>query len=100
MPNRIMPRVNRLFEVAHYVLDNAGLPGDAAIRVRGQEERIGPTSTLSGALLLNLLMMEIVAHMQTIGAELPILRSANIPGGREFNAELSSRYQGRLSRPV
>lgn len=43
----------RLFEIADVVLDNGGVPGDAALEVEGLPVRIGPTSTVVGAALVN-----------------------------------------------
>jgi len=93
------PGGKRLFEVADYVLDNFGVSGDAAITIPGSDEKIGPTSTFSGALILNLLSMEIVEALLRTGGSVPILRSANLPGAREHNVEISNRYRHRLSRP-
>ncbi len=90
----------RLFEVADHVLDNGGEIGDAAIPIPGHPDKAGPTSTLSGALLLNLLLMEIIEYLTLNNLPVPILRSANMPGAREYNAEISAQYKHRLSRPI
>ena len=94
------PSGKRLYEIADHVLDNCGVSGDAALAIPGRPEKVGPTSTFSGALLLNLLAMEIIEFMIRKGDPVPILRSANLPGAREYNAEISARYRHRLSRPL
>lgn len=90
----------RLHEVAEYVLDNGSVSGDAAMSVEGSPVKTGPTSTMTGALLLNLLNLGIVSALQTYGKPLPLLQSANTPGGKERNEELGRAYQSRLSRAV
>ncbi len=90
----------RLFQIADYTLDNAGIPGDAILLIPGLPDRVGPPSTLTGSLVLNLLLMEIVQYMRNQQLEIPIYRSANLAGARAYNAELSARYKHRLSRPL
>src|SRR4051812_26071360 len=51
----VHPGGKKLHEVADHVLDNFGLPGDAITPVT-EGVMAGPTSTLIGATLLNLLM--------------------------------------------
>jgi uncharacterized phosphosugar-binding protein len=88
-----------LAAIADHVLDNGGVSGDALVEVAGGV-RAGPTSTLAGALLLNLLFLEIIAWLQAGGHPLPVLRSQNLPGAIEHNRALARRYAGRLSRPL
>jgi uncharacterized phosphosugar-binding protein len=90
----------RLFEIADYVLDNCGVMGDAIVPVPGTDLKVGPTSTLSGALLMNLLMLETLQYLNDNGESLPVLRSQNMEGGMEANLELAKKYHGRLSRPL
>ncbi len=90
----------RLYEIADYVLDNGGVMGDARIPVPGTELTVGPTSTFSGALLMNLLVLETVQYLNDNKLPLPILRSQNLEGGMEFNLEMAEKYRGRLSRPL
>lgn len=90
----------RLFECGEWALDNCGVPGDAAIPLKGMDLKTGSVSTFPGAMLLDLLVLEAMQTMQDMGAEIPILQSANTPGGRERNDLLSRKYQGRICRPV
>lgn len=90
----------RLFEMADFVLDNHGVSGDAILPVAGQETRVGPTSTLSGAILLNLLNLEIIEGLVARGVELPVLKSQNLPGGAEHNEKLARKYRNRIRRPI
>ncbi len=90
----------RLYEISNFVLDNCGVVGDAAIEIPGQPDKIGPTSTMTGALLLNLLAMEAMQYLVENNIPLPIYRSANLPGARDFNEKISIKYKNRLSRPL
>lgn len=90
----------RLFECGEWALDNCGIPGDAAIELKGTDLKTGAVSTFPGAILMNLLVLEAMQTMQDMNAEIPILQSANTPGGRERNDILSKKYQGRICRPV
>jgi len=95
----VHPGGKKLHEIADYVLDNGGVPGDAITPV-AEGVMAGPTSTLIGATLLNLLMLDIIEWLKTHGHPLPILRSQNVPGAIEYNRELGRKYKGRLSRQL
>lgn len=95
----VHPGGKKLHEVADYVLDNFGLPGDAITPVT-EGVMAGPTSTLIGATLLNLLMLEVIDWLKAGGHPLPILRSQNMPNAIEYNRELGKKYKGRLSRQL
>jgi uncharacterized phosphosugar-binding protein len=95
----VHPGGKKLHEIADYVLDNCGLPGDAITPV-ADGVMAGPTSTFIGATLLNLLSLEVVEWLRNGGHPLPILRSQNVPGAIEYNRELGKKYRGRLSRQL
>jgi uncharacterized phosphosugar-binding protein len=86
----------RLFELADVVLDNASLPGDAAVEVPGVGFPSGPTSTIIGAALLNAAIIEAIEVLIERGVEPPLFRSNNADGGREHNAALRARFAGRM----
>lgn len=87
----------RLFEVADVVLDLPGIPGDAAIRLDGLEQRVGPTSTPVGTAILQGLMVEVSGRLLERGIEPPVLVSANLDGSDARNKGLLDRYRDRLS---
>jgi uncharacterized phosphosugar-binding protein len=95
----VHPGGKKLHEVVDYVLDNGGTPGDSIVDL-GDGTKAGPTSTLVGAMLLNLLSLEITDWLGAHGHTPPILRSQNLPGAIEYNRELGKRYKGRLSRQL
>jgi len=104
----VHPGGKKLHEIADYVLDNGGVPGDAIVDVYPDQAgspavgsaKAGPTSTLIGVTLLNLLALELIDWLKAGGHPLPILRSQNLPGAIEYNRELAKKYRGRLSRQV
>lgn len=95
----VHPGGKNLHAIADHVLDNHGAPGDAIIDVT-PEQQAGPTSTLIGATLLNLLALEAMTWLRDHGHELPVVRSQNLPGGMEANIALSKRYRTRLSKLI
>ena len=95
----VSPGGRNLHALADYVLDNCGLHGDAIVEVAGGV-RAGPTSTLVGTLLLNLLFLEVVEWLTVNGHSPPVLRSQSLPGAVEHNRALAEKYAGRLSRPL
>lgn len=94
------PSGKKLYEIADYVLDNGGMPGDAAIDAPGFQYKVGPTSTMSGALLLNLLSMEIIEQLIAQGVTPPTYVSQNADGGAEHNEALADKYRHRIRRPI
>jgi uncharacterized phosphosugar-binding protein len=71
------PSGKRLFEVADIVIDNCGVPGDAVVDVPGVAERVGPTSTMAGALIVQAIVCEAVSRMVELDHVPRVLRSAN-----------------------
>lgn len=90
----------KLHEIADFVLDNCGSMGDAIVELPEKGKFAGPTSTLAGALLINLLQMEILERLHQLGQDAPLLRSQNTEGAMEANRDLARSYHGRLSKPL
>ena len=65
----------------------------------GKAQSAGPTSTMAGALLINLLQMEVLETLLS-QAETPLLHSQNTEGAMETNIELARSYKSRLSKPL
>ena len=59
---------------------------------------VGAVSSITSALLGQLVMVEVVRQLQDAGEVPPIYLSANVPGGDEHNHTLESRYAGRIRR--
>lgn len=87
----------RLFELADVVIDNCVPPGDALLTLPGLASRIGPSSTVAGAAIINSIMIEAVAETLRRGARVPVLPSANLDGVTEDTLkDLLSLYRGRV----
>ncbi|HEX7296206.1 MAG TPA: sugar isomerase domain-containing protein, partial [Pyrinomonadaceae bacterium] len=87
----------RLFELADVTIDNCVPPGDALMSIDGLESRIGPSSTVAGAAIVNSIVIEAVLETQRRGCEVPVLPSANLDGVTEERLkELLNRYRGRI----
>ncbi len=90
------PSGKRLFEVCDIVIDNCGVTGDAAVKLDGLEERIGPTSTTVGTAILNAIVIEAVEQMIADGIVPPVFMSANIDGGDAHNARIFEEYKDNI----
>jgi uncharacterized phosphosugar-binding protein len=90
------PNKKHLFEYADLTIDDANPYGDADYYVEGFEVPIAPTSTIVDAYIAHRMVIEAVAEMKKRGLEPPVFRSANLPGGDEFNAKLLERYKPRV----
>jgi uncharacterized phosphosugar-binding protein len=78
----------RLHELAEVVIDNGGVIGDAAVEIRGFDRKVGPTSTVMGAAILNAVVAEVVQMLVDRGAPPEVYASSNVEGGDEANAGL------------
>ena len=83
----------RLYEVADDVLDNGGEPGDSLIPIEGAAHRVGPSSTIVGALIWNALITEVVFQLQARSIDAPVYVSSNLPGAAERNAALLGKWR-------
>ncbi|HEY4300985.1 MAG TPA: sugar isomerase domain-containing protein [Candidatus Didemnitutus sp.] len=95
----VHPDGRKLHEIADHTLDNGCPAGDAVVEV-APGVKAGPLSTVVGALLLNLLSLEVTDWLVAHGHVPPLLRSQNLPGAIEHNRELGRKYHGRLSRQL
>jgi uncharacterized phosphosugar-binding protein len=91
----------RLFELADVVIDNRGAFGDAELPLppdaEGHERgSVLATSTVTSTLIAQMLVTEVCGLLLEAGQEVPILISANIPGGDAHNERLRERYGDRV----
>lgn len=89
------PSGMKLFELADVVIDNRGELGDATLELPGGGSILA-TSSLTGALIAQMLVTEVCGQLLAAGEEVPVLISANVPGGDEHNDDLRAHYAGRL----
>lgn len=91
------PSGQRLADLADVVLDNGAPYGDALLPLAGGGA-VCAVSSVTAALLAQLLTAEVVRRFHVVGEVPPIYLSANVPGGDEHNTALESRYAGRIRR--
>lgn len=90
------PSGKKLFEVCDIVIDNCGVPGDAAVKVEGLAEPMGPTSTAVGASLIHAIVIEAVERLLADGITPPVFMSANLDGGDAHNRKLFEEYKNNI----
>ncbi|MDE1549305.1 SIS domain-containing protein [Jeotgalibaca caeni] len=91
------PSGKNLYAYCDVVIDNHGDIGDAVCSIEGLEQKVGPSSTVVGATVLNTIVVETVKKLVENGMEKPpIFYSANLDGGDELNRALYERYQDSI----
>jgi uncharacterized phosphosugar-binding protein len=83
-----------LYEIADVFLDNGAPKGDATMDVNGK--KMGPISTITGAFILNSLIIGTAEKLEKEGIKLPIFLSANVENGDEINAKILENYKKRV----
>lgn len=91
------PSGRKLLELADVVLDNGAPYGDSILELPGGGG-YGAISTITSALLAQMVVTEAVAELVALGETPPVYLSANVAGGDEHNRALESRYAGRIRR--
>ena len=87
----------RLCDIADVVVDNLAPYGDATLTVPGGVP-VGSVSSITCALIAQLLTLGVAQRIADGGDTPPIYLSANIPGGDEHNSRLEGAYRGRIRR--
>lgn len=83
----------RLFELADIVLDNCAPAAEAMMEVDGIEARMCAASGISATLILWSVTCVAVEEMLKLGITPSVLKSANFPGGNEYNQQLIDHYE-------
>lgn len=91
------PGMPRLFEAADLVLDNLAPIGDALIELEGQPQKVGPSSTVTGAAIVNAVVVRTAELLLERTGDMPVFMSANLDGGDEHNQRWLEHYKGRLT---
>ncbi len=95
------PSGKRLFELADVVIDNRGVFGDAELTLPPGPDgdhrgAVLATSTVTSSLIAQMLVTEVCGLLLEAGDEVPVLISANIPGGDAHNDRLREHYGDRV----
>jgi uncharacterized phosphosugar-binding protein len=86
----------RLFEVADVVIDNCGVPGDAILEVADIPTKICPTSTVTGTIILNVLVAEVAERILAAGIQPAFYKSANLDDGTEYYGQWVAEYKRKF----
>ncbi|MGL5684448.1 MAG: sugar isomerase domain-containing protein [Vagococcus fluvialis] len=87
----------RLFEVVDIVIDNHGDIGDACCDIKGIEQKVGASSTVVGASILNTIIVETCQKLVDSGVKYPpIFYSTNLDGGDQLNQDLYEQYKDSI----
>jgi len=90
------PSKKNLFDLADVCIDDYNEVGDCVVRVPGFDTPIAPNSNLIDFFIAHRLEIETVKRCVARGIEPPVWRSANAPGGDEFNAQYVAKYSPRV----
>lgn len=88
------PSGKNLYQVCHYVIDNHGCIGDAAIQLDGIKGAMGSSSTIIGTYIAQTLGMLIAEEMVKHGMEVPVFLSSNVDAGDNWNDSIMKKYYG------
>jgi len=91
------PSGAKLIDHADVALDNGAPYGDAVLPLPGGGTTCA-VSSITAALLAQLVVAEVVRRLLQAGEAPPMYVSANVPGGYEHNSALEARYAGRIRR--
>jgi uncharacterized phosphosugar-binding protein len=88
------PRIGKkLHEVCDVVIDTCGVPGDASLPLPRSGDKICPTSTLANVAILQEIVYRVCLRIEESGRDVPFFKSANSPGGDEWNRRWIERYR-------
>jgi uncharacterized phosphosugar-binding protein len=82
-----------LYQVADVVIDNCGVPCDAALDVAGLDTPACPTSGLAFVTISWMLFAQLLEDLLARGIQPHIYKSVNMPGAAEFNAAARAAYE-------
>ena len=83
---------NKLIDVVDVVLDNQCPPGDCVLELEGMQWRTGPTSTVTGGMLVNMLRVEVAERLLQRGIVPEVLPSHQFIGNTSADEQLDRFY--------
>lgn len=79
------------------LIDNHAPYGDAVLPLPAGGT-VCAVSTVTGAVLAQMIVAEVLRRLLDAGEEPPVYLSKNVPGGDDHNETLEARYAGRIRR--
>jgi uncharacterized phosphosugar-binding protein len=83
----------KLIDEADVIIDNHCPPGDCVYEVAGLEWRTGPVSTVTGAMIINMLRCEVAERLVARGAKPELLPSHQFVGDSSAAEQLERFYE-------
>jgi uncharacterized phosphosugar-binding protein len=83
----------KLVDCADLVIDNLCPPGDCVLKLEGLEWRTGPVSTITGAMIINMLRCGVAEALLAKGVKPEILPSHQFLGNTSAAEQLDSFYE-------
>lgn len=90
------PSGKNLFDFADIPIDDYNPLGDTVVTLEGLDVPIAPISNVTDFYIAHRLEIECAKACLAMGVEPPFWRSANIPGGDEFNKRNLEKYSPRI----
>lgn len=90
------PSKKNLFELADVCIEDYNPLGDTVVKLEGFDTPIGPISNMTDFYIVHRLEIECAKACLERGIEPPFWRSANVPGGDEFNKKNLEKYSPRI----
>lgn len=88
--------VESIRDYADVVVDNGCPAGDCTLNLDSGRIMTGPVSSLSAAFIINNIVLRCIEILLEQGIEPPVMRSINLPGGKEYNEALMKQYKERV----
>ena len=85
-----------LCELADITIDTRVPPGDAVLHLEGLPVGVASVSTTTTCFCLNWFVAETASQLMGRGISPPIWKSANLPGGDEYNRVMMAKYAPRI----
>ena len=86
----------KMMEHCDVVIDNCGEIGDACVPLEKLGYKAAPTSTVSGAYIVNSIILKVADYMLDAGLTAPIFKSGNVDGAGEYNTKLMEHYKDQI----
>ncbi|MGD0733433.1 MAG: sugar isomerase domain-containing protein [Terracidiphilus sp.] len=83
----------KLVDLADVVVDNLSPVGDCAVELDGLESRTGPLSTMTGAVIINMIRCETAAMLVSQGKSPAMLPSHQFVSNRDSERQLENFYE-------
>ena len=90
------PSRKNLFDLADVCIDDYNPLGDTVVKLEGFDTPIAPVSNMTDFYIAHRLEIECAKECLSRDIEPPFWRSANVPGGDEFNKKNLDKYSPRI----